>query len=256
MRKNLTGVTGKRCLLALFLAGASALSIAQEICALPAKIEQPVPRKPDYVNADKPTDYLALVLSWSPQHCEEQRNQPSEIQKKHEFQCFSKNRFEWVVHGLWPQNGKAASNREHPRHCKTSDALHGDVVRQHLCMMPGAELMQNEWQAHGTCGWATSTAYFIDIQKAYSTLTRPTTDQMVGAGHGTNRLVDSSGAGVKAAFLKLNPSLSADNMRVNVAAGNRLKEIWVCLGKDLKPTACPPGGTPDKQAITVRTPHN
>ena len=44
--------------------------LAQEVCALPATIERASPKRVDYVNKDLPTDYLALVLSWSPEHCE------------------------------------------------------------------------------------------------------------------------------------------------------------------------------------------
>ncbi|TWO67786.1 ribonuclease [Caenimonas sedimenti] len=228
---------------------------AQEVCKIPVAIDVPAVRSPDYVNKDKPTDYMALVLSWSPQHCEGQRNQPEEVKKKHAHQCFSVNQFEWVVHGLWPQNAKASSNQDHPRHCNASAALPSDLLKQHLCMMPGVDLMQNEWQAHGTCGWSTGQAYFSDIQKVYGALKRPTTQDMVGSGHGPNRLIDSTARKVKASFLALNPSLEADQLRVNVASGNRLKEIWLCLDNQLKPAACPAGGTPDQQAISVRTPH-
>lgn len=252
MRSMTSGVAKLCAGLVLFLVLTP--SFAQDVCNLPAAISVPAVRSPDYVNKDKPTDYMALVLSWSPQHCEAQRNQPEEVKRKHAHQCFSENRFEWVVHGLWPQNAKASSNKDHPRHCNASDALPSDLLKQHLCMMPGVDLMQNEWQAHGTCGWSTAPAYFADIRKVYGVLKRPNTQDMVGSGHGPNRLIDSTAGKVKASFLALNPSLTADQIRVNVASGNRLKEIWLCLDKTLKPAACPAGGTPDQQTISVRTP--
>lgn len=249
-------VCWKRVVVALMLAQAAGAGVAQEVCALPSRVEAPEPRRPDYVNDDLPTDYMALVLSWSPQHCEGQRNRRNG-RDKHAFQCFSDNRFEWVVHGLWPQNGQATSNKDHPRHCQRSGALPVALVRQHLCMMPGADLMQNEWQAHGTCGWKTPERYFGDIAKVYASLRRPTTADMLGSGAdmGPNRLVETTPAQVKQAFYRLNPKLPQDSLRVNVAGGNRLKEIWVCLDKGLKPTACPKGGTADNQRIRVRTPH-
>lgn len=245
-----------RYLVAAALAASPTFLMAQEVCAIPAEVERPVALTPDYVNADKPTDYLALVLSWSPEHCEDQRNKPPAVRKKHAFQCFTGNRFEWVVHGLWPQNGAAKTSREHPRHCKVPDALPTEFVRQHLCMMPGGDLMQNEWQAHGTCGWPAAPDYLADIHRVYDALGRPTTVQMLGDGHGTNRLVNSTPANVKTAFLNLNAGLRAEHLRINVAGGNRLKEMWICLDKNLKPMACPAGGTPDQQKITVRTPYN
>ena len=143
---------------------------------------------------DLPTDYLALVLSWSPEHCETQRNRPEGQRQKQSFQCFSGNRFEWVVHGLWPQNGQARSGRDHPRNCEAAGAVPASVLKQHLCMMPGVELMQNEWQAHGTCGWRSPERYFADIQAVYGTLHRPTVRDMAGksADLSPNRLLDAT----------------------------------------------------------------
>ncbi|WP_256584001.1 ribonuclease [Pseudomonas sp. SDI] len=217
---------------------------------------EPAPARPvDYVNDDRPTDYLALVLSWSPEHCEGMRNKSKEIRAKHAFQCFSGNRFEWVVHGLWPQNGHAKDYQDHPRNCQTVGSLPAPLVKQHLCMMPGADLMQNEWQAHGTCGWSSPERYFADIQKVYGTLHRPTTQEMLGSNPGPNKLVNAKVLDIKQAFLALNPTLPAESLRVSVASDNRLKELWVCLDKDLAPMACPKGGTPDGQQIRVRTPN-
>lgn len=246
----------KTVLLALALAHAAGTGIAQEVCAVPASVEAPAPRRADYVNDDLPIDYHALVLSWSPQYCEGQRHRRGGGQKD-AFQCFSGNRFEWVVHGLWPQNGRASSGKQHPRHCQASGPLPVALVKRHLCMMPGADLMQNEWQAHGTCGWPTPERYFADIQKAYGSLRRPTTADMLGAAAnaGPNRLVETTAGDIKQAFLKLNPALPKDSLRVNVASGSRLKEIWVCLDKALKPMACPRGGAHDRQRVRVRTPH-
>lgn len=236
------------------LAGIAFPGAAQEVCVLPGSV-QPAPARPiDYVNKDLPTDYLALVLSWSPEHCEAQRNKPKPAKEKHAFQCFSGNRFEWVVHGLWPQNGHAQSNQDHPRNCQVVGSLPAPLVKKYLCMMPGTDLMQNEWQAHGTCGWSAPDIYFSDIQTVYSSVRRPTTQEMVGVQLGSNQLVDAKVADIKQAFLTLNPTLPADSLRVNVASDNRLKELWICLDKELKPMDCPKGGTPDGQLIKVRAP--
>lgn len=244
-------------LLALALALAAGSGIAQEACALPASIEAPSPRRADYVNDELPVDYHALVLSWSPQYCEGRRSQRSGANRD-AFQCASANRFEWVVHGLWPQNGRASSGRDHPRHCKASDALPPALLKRHLCMMPSADLMQNEWQAHGTCGWSTPDRYFADIDKLYSRLRRPTSADMLGAAAaaGPNRLAETTAGDIKQAFLKLNPALPKDSLRVSLASGSRLKEIWVCLDKGLKPMACPRGGAHDRQRVRVRTPQH
>ena len=246
------------CLKALLfgcLAAAASPTFAEQVCVLPDNVELAPARPVDYVNKDLPTDYLALVLSWSPEHCEAQRNKPKAQREKHAFQCFSGNRFEWVVHGLWPQNGYAKSNQDHPRNCQTVGSLPAPLVRQHLCMMPGPDLMQNEWQAHGTCGWSSPERYFADIQRVYDSLQRPSLQEMLGSEAGPNQLVDARVSDIKQAFLAHNPALPAQSLRVSVGSGNRLKELWVCLDKQLGPMPCPAGGTPDNQQIKVRTPY-
>ena len=248
----------KSVLLALALELAAGSGIAQEACALPASVEAPSPRRADYVNDALPVDYHALVLSWSPEYCESRRSQRRGANRD-AFQCASANRFEWVVHGLWPQNGRASSGRDHPRHCKASGALPPALLKRHLCMMPSADLMQNEWQAHGTCGWSTPDRYFADIDKVYSRLRRPTSADMLGAAAapadaGPNRLAETTSGDIKQAFLKLNPALPKDSLRVSVASGSRLKEVWVCLDKRLQPMACPRGGAHDRQRVRIRTP--
>ena len=136
-------------LAALLVATIASGVIAQERCALPGSLEPPQPLKQE--KQVRSTDYLALVLSWSPEHCESQRlllekakddDARANIKARNGFQCFSANRFEWVVHGLWPQNGKAKDGRDHPRHCEPSGALPVTLVRKHLCMMPGTVLTQ------------------------------------------------------------------------------------------------------------------
>lgn len=99
--------------------------------------------------------------------------------------------------------------------------------------------------------------YFSDIQSVYTSPRRPTTREMMASGvsPGPGQLVDVQAIDVKHAFLKLNPALPDASLRVNVASGNRLKELWVCLTKELKPMSCPAGGTPDTQRIRIRTPH-
>ena len=235
---------------------------AQEKCALPGAVDSP--QTLEQKLQKRPTDYMALVLSWSPEHCESQRlllekaadeEGRAKIRAKQGFQCFSDNRFEWVVHGLWPQYGQAKNGSDHPRHCEPSDGLPATLVRKHLCMMPGGALMQNEWQAHGTCGWPTADSYFDEIQKLYAVLKRPTAVQMLGSdASGSNRLVEVKVSRVKQSFYDLNPTLPTGSVRVNVASGNLLKEIWVCLSKDKKVMACPSDGAPDQLTVRARTP--
>ena len=213
------------------LSAVPAAASAQEVCALPATIERASPKRVDYVNKDLPTDYLALVLSWSPEHCETQRNRPEGQRQKQSFQCFSGNRFEWVVHGLWPQNGQARSGRDHPRNCEAAGAVPASVLKQHLCMMPGVELMQNEWQAHGTCGWRSPSAISRTSRLCTARCIAPPCVTWRARTPTCQPPARRHGGDVKQAFLRLNPTLPADSLRVSVASNNRLRELWVCLGR-------------------------
>jgi ribonuclease T2 len=237
-------------LLALLLAAVPALAQAQPRCTLPASIERPEVRRADYRNAGVRTDYLAWVLSWSPEHCA--RNGGA---RRHHFQC-SLNRFDFVVHGLWPQHARARSSRDHPRHCKGSGPLDASLVRRHLCTVPGPDLMQHQWQAHGTCHWQTPHAYFDVIDRLARTYRLPDHERLAGA-RGAAGIATVRAGDVKAAFIALNPGLSREQLRVSVASGNWLKEVWVCLSADRVdpvPVACPRGGTPDGQVVRIRSP--
>lgn len=231
----------------------SPLSWAQPSCQLPATIKAPEVRPIDWSNPDVSTDYLSLVLSWSPEHCAQQTT--SAQRAKHAFQC-ELNSFEFVVHGLWPQSAQAHSAQDHPRNCKDAQALPVDLLKRHLCTVPGTDLMQNEWQAHGTCGWPDPETYFGTIERLVSQFNRPGFAAMTGAAAGTSTANTTSGR-IKNAFVDANPGrLRRDQVQVTVGSGNRLKEIWICLtsGANPVPMACPPGGTPDDKNVIVRAP--
>jgi ribonuclease T2 len=214
---------------------------APAACQLPSTIQPPAVRGPDHRKLVR-TDYLMLVLSWSPNFCAEQ-DTPAE-RRRHAFQCDA-NAFGFVVHGLWPQSAEARSSRDHPRHCRGSDPLPVALVRRHLCTVPGAELMQNEWQAHGTCHWSRAEDYFAAIESLWGQLRRPGLDDLPR---------EATAGEVKQAFVALNPGrLKREYLQVTVASGNRLRDVRVCLTADAQPAprACPRGGTPDGPRVSV-----
>jgi len=210
-------------------------------CKLPSSVEPPAVRGPDHRNAVR-TDYLLLVLSWSPTFCAEQDTEAE--RRRHAFQC-SQNGFGFVVHGLWPQSERAQSWRDQPRHCRGSDPLPVALVRRHLCTVPGAELMQNEWQAHGTCHWSRAEDYFAAIESLWAQFRRP----------GVGEMPHEATAGeIKQAFVAVNAGrLKREHLQVTVASGNRLRDVRICLTADEKPVprACPRGGTPEGQQVRV-----
>jgi ribonuclease T2 len=219
---------------------AATSSGAPAACRLPSSIEAPAVRGPDHRNTTR-TDYLMLVLSWSPAFCAELN--PSSA-RRHAVQC-SLNDFGFVVHGLWPQNERARSWRDHPRHCRGSDALPAALVRRHLCTVPGAELMQNEWQAHGTCHWSRAEDYFASIESLWSRFRRPAMKDLSQ---------EATAGDIKRAFVSLNPGrLKPEHLQVTVASGNWLRDVRICLTVDARPVprACPRGGTPDDRRVRI-----
>ncbi|MDF5884015.1 hypothetical protein P4M26_26660 [Pseudomonas aeruginosa] len=71
-------------------------------------------------NDSATTDYYKLAINWSGAHCAEKAKEIENLKKKgkfeaaetvrnrNAFQCFSNNKFGWILHGLWAQtcNGK------------------------------------------------------------------------------------------------------------------------------------------------------
>ena len=111
----------------------------------------------DWTNPKVKTDYYLLAVSWSPQHCRNKRNS-----RRHKFQC-RQNSFGFVVHGLWPQSAQARNKRGHPRFCNTTRLLSPDLIRQYICIVPGSQLMQSQWDKHGNCAFRSPKEYFSTI---------------------------------------------------------------------------------------------
>ncbi len=81
----------------------------------------------------------------SPTFCE---SLPDVVRDK-EFQCYRKNSFGLVVHGLWPQTFGASSVRDQPRNCYNEEQLPYSIIKRFYCLMPDEDLMQAEWEKHG-----------------------------------------------------------------------------------------------------------
>ncbi|MGJ7562320.1 ribonuclease T2 family protein [Variovorax sp. GB1R11] len=245
-----------RAFLGCAIAAVAIPAAAQQVCSLPQRVTPSPPKTYPDANPKAPRDYHVLSVSWSPDHCfnilKKAETDPK-ILDKHRHQCASSNRFEWVVHGLWPQNLQAKNTSEHPRACESSESLPADLLRKHLCTLPGEDLMQNEWQAHGTCGWSAPSAYFSDIETIWSQLARPKVEQTVTTQKPAQDAVLTTAGDIKRAWAKANPDrIKPEMVRVSVSSGNFLKEVMVCMDKAYTPIPCPPGGTPDQQQIRAR----
>ena len=220
---------------ALIAVASGAQASSLKSCAVPLSVT-PAPAEippANEIHTDVPTAAYLLALFWSPEAC---RAGIPESDKT--IQCRN-NSFGFTVHGLWP-NGP---DRVHPRYCKPSPPMSPATVKANLCMTPSPWLLQHEWQAHGTCQWATPEAYFKKARQVRKGLNvpelKPGPDEAMTAGE------------IRHAFLKRNRGMTADGLNVRVKDG-RLTEVWICMDLKFKLAACRGGnGAPDTAVVRV-----
>ena len=168
-------------------------------------------------------DFYVLALSWSPGFCE------TGGAGKARAQCESGARLGFVVHGLWPQN-----QRGYPSDCDSNlgfpSRMALDSVRG---LYPDEGLARHEWRKHGTCTGKSPTAYFADVRRARAAVVIPDPFQAPSDGSSWAPL------DIARAFRTSNPRLKTDSIAVTCRQ-NKLAEVRICLGKDLRDfVSCP-----------------
>jgi ribonuclease T2 len=173
-------------------------------------------------SADAPGDfaYYVLSLSWSPAFC---------LSSPGEAECSGPRRFGFIVHGLWPQNETGW-----PEHCDVRRAVPDDVVQSMADLMPSRVLVYHEWSTHGTCSGLEPAAYFALVRRAFTSLAVPRDLS------NPTQSIEQAPASVAAAFLHANPRLGPQSVVVTCSGQEspRLREVRVCLDRDLAPRAC------------------
>lgn len=166
-------------------------------------------------------DFYVLSLSWSPTYCLDNGSTDR-------IQCGGRP-YAFVVHGLWPQY-----ERGFPSDCPSDqpDRVPRRAVDAMLDVMPSPALIRHEWQKHGTCSGLDQADYFSLIRAARARVTIPSpfidvVDQL-----------SVTPSAVEAAFRRANPGIPADGFAV-LCDSRRLKEVRVCLTKDLAFRSCP-----------------
>jgi ribonuclease T2 len=182
-------------------------------------------------------DYYALVLSWSPTHCQ------TESAFNDNMQCNRGDgrRYSFVLHGLWPQYEKGF-----PEACRTQRRPYvpQEMIDGMLDIMPASGLIIHEYKQHGTCSGLDPNQYFGTARRLFHTIRvperykNPFESQFVSPGE----LISE--------FARANPQLKPDSIAVACGgAGNRLKEIHFCFGKDGQSRAC---GSNEEQSHLCR----
>lgn len=175
------------------------------------------------VNVAGDFDFYVLALSWSPSYCE------AEGQRANRRQCNRNSRpYAFIVHGLWPQY-----ERGYPEYCPTTPSYApNNLVDRMLDMMPSAGLIRHEWKRHGTCSGMTPQGYFAKVRAARDRIAIP--QPFVNPGQ--YRMVGPDD--VERLFQSTNPGLPRDAIAVTCDL-RRLREVRICMSKDLKFRACP-----------------
>jgi ribonuclease T2 len=163
--------------------------------------------------------YYLLSLSWSPAFC---------LSSPGAAECNGPRRFGFIVHGLWPQNETGW-----PENCDVHASIPDNVVIGMADLMPARALVYHEWSAHGTCSGLDPAEYFALVRRAYSSIHVP-------AAFSNTPAIEESPASIAAAFSRANPRLSGMSMVVTCSCQGapRLREVHICLDRDLNPRAC------------------
>lgn len=195
-------------------------------CRVPDVV--PVPRADPGAEREPPrtTEIGAytLALTWSPQFCRMKGDEAGQA-----FQCGGPSRFGFVLHGLWPDG----TGTQWPQYCAPASILPPRVVRDQLCTTPSADLMQHEWEKHGTCMSRDPAAYFAQGRALYGQLRYPDMNAL-------SRRRDLTVGDFARLFAAAN-RIPLASVRVRITRANWLDELWLCLDRDLRFAACGPG---------------
>lgn len=158
-------------------------------------------------------DYYLFVLSWSPEFC-------YAPQHRSEPECREHKAF--VVHGLWPQSAHGGRLED----CTSSQAAPTDTSPVEG-IMP-SNVIEHEWQAHGTCSGLSGNDYFALIRKVSDSIKIPGRYQ-----HPTQSFTER-GSELKKDFEQANPQLADGDIAVQVRHGY-LNQVEICISKSANP---------------------
>jgi ribonuclease T2 len=166
--------------------------------------------------------YYLLSLSWSPAFC---------VASPAAAECNGPRRFGFIVHGLWPQY-----ERGWPEHCDLHRAVPDELVRDIADVIPARDLVYHEWSTHGTCSGLEPAEFFALVRRAYADIVIP---QPLSS---PTQALELAPAALASAFLRANPRLQAHSIVVTCTGQGapRLREVRICLDRDLAPRACSP----------------
>jgi ribonuclease T2 len=167
-------------------------------------------------------DFYVLALSWSPSYCDSAGNRADPAQ------CRSARPLTFIVHGFWPQY-----DRGYPAECSyNAPRVSEQTIREVNDFMPSRRLAIYQWRKHGTCSGLAPDRYFALMRKAYEKIKIPVQFSQA------KEWQSVSPPEIENAFRTANPGLDAE--MISVTCDRRyLREVRICMTKDLEFRACP-----------------
>jgi ribonuclease T2 len=166
-------------------------------------------------------DYFVMALSWSANWC------ALEGDARRSPQCDAARDHGWILHGLWPQY-----HRGFPSFCQTAKQPPSRGMTAGMADIMGTGgLAWHQWKKHGSCTDLSAADYYALSRSAYATISRPEIFRKL------DHTVKLPASVVEEAFLKENPSLTAESITITCKQGY-IQEARICLSRDLVPVAC------------------
>ncbi len=166
-------------------------------------------------------DFYVLSLSWSPSFC------LANGADSDPAQCRTSKPFDFIVHGLWPQN-----ERGYPEGCNAQDYPNREQIRSISDITPSPGLVRHEWEKHGGCSGLSVDDYFEVMHQARARVKIPA--QFVHP----IRDFSLTPSVIETAFIRANPGLNSGEISTACSHGD-LSEVRICLTKDLAFHPCP-----------------
>jgi ribonuclease T2 len=144
-------------------------------------------------------------------------------------QCSGTRPYAFILHGLWPQYERG----NWPEMCQTGSRpwVPGETIDRMLDIMPSRHLVIQEYKKHGVCSGLDPQGYFDAARRAYGSIRIP------GQFQNPSEPLKMAPEDTQKAFLEANPQLGADAIQI-VCSRDALKEVRICLTKDLTPRPC------------------
>ncbi|SEC57363.1 ribonuclease T2 [Rhodobacter sp. 24-YEA-8] len=173
-------------------------------------------------------DYYVMALSWSAGWCE------AEGDARRDPQCDIGRGLTFVLHGLWPQKEKGW-----PSYCRTVER---DPTRSESAaiadVMGGAGYAFYQWKKHGRCSGLAPGDYYAKAREAYEKVEIPPVFARM------SKTLKVPAEVIEGAFLEANPGLKPDQVTI-ICQGGAIREVRICLTKDLAPRRCGEGAIRD-----------